>query len=220
MLRPTLETVAETPLTSGHYAYWRNGVLTSVSETWAVYLWPDGAIYTRAERLAPEYGSTIVVEAWAEAGKISRFTVEWKNTSPEAVALAQARYTITEHHIKVERSINSSPAHITQLPTPPILPVAPLLRCFQGPAIKQVAELGRGERVPVLVPWIHNPLNAELLLTPQLDLRSAKLLSIENDLHIYEYVGGNYDDAARFWLNADGQMVKYVFGNWRVEIGY
>jgi hypothetical protein len=80
--------------------------------------------------------------------------------------------------------------------------------------------LGRGEQVPVLVPWIHDPRNAEFLLTPQLDLRSARKLSSENDLDCYEYVGGNYDDAARFWLNAQGQMVKYTFGEWLIESGY
>lgn len=214
------EVVAENLLTHGNYSYWRNGEPTTLGETWAVYGGPNGAIYTQAERQAPDYGSIIKVGAWAEAGKITQFTVEWKNTSPEAVALAQARYTITEQHIEVERSINNGPPHITQLPALANLVISPLLRCFQGVAIKQVAELGRGERVPVLVPWIHDPLNAELLLTPQLDPRSARLLSTENDLDIYAYVGGNYDDAARFWLNSANEMVKYEFGEWRVESSY
>lgn len=215
-----LEAVAENLIAQGSYTYLRNGEPAGVSETWAVYGGPNGTVYTQAERQAPDYGSTITVGAWAEAGKISQFMVEWKNTSPEAVALAQAHYTITERHIEVERSINNSPFYSRQLPTPPNLVVSPLLRCFQGPAIKQVAELGHGERVPVLVPWIHDPRNTELLLSPQLDSRSAKLLNTENDLDIYAYVGGNYDDAARFWLNADGQMVKYELGEWRVENSY
>lgn len=213
------EAVAENLIAHGSYAYWRNGEPAGVSETWAVYGLPDGTQLTRSARQAPSFGSTITVEAWANAGGITRFTVEWENTTPGAVPQASATYTITTTEITVERALSGATQPTVQLPIPPNLVVSPLLRCFQGPAIAQVAQLGQGARVPVLVPWIHDPRNAEFLLTPQLDPRSAKKLSTENDLDCYEYVGGNYDDAARFWLNAEGLMVKYKFGEWQVVIG-
>lgn len=212
-----LEVVAENLIAQGGYAYFRNGVLTDVRETWAVCGWPDGTHCTRAARHAPSFGSVIQVEAWGSAEGISRFKVAWENTLPEAVPQTNATYTITTTKITVERTLSGAPQPSVQLPTPPNLVVSPLLRCFQGPAIRRVAGLGRGERVPVLVPWIHDPGNAELLLTPQLDPRSAQKLSTKNGVDCYAYVGGNYDDAARFWLNGDDQMVKYEFGEWRVE---
>lgn len=214
------EAVAENIIAHGSYTYWRSGEPAGVSETWASYGGPEGVQFTRSARHAPSFGSTITVEAWANSSTITRFTVEWENATPEAVPHASAAYTLTAAEITVERTLSGVAQTSIQLPTPAHLVISPLLRCFQGAAIKQVAELGRGERVPVLVPWIHDPRNAELLLTPQLDLRSAKKLSSENDLDCYEYVGGNYDDAARFWLKANGQMVKYTFGEWLVEIGY
>lgn len=214
------DAVAENLIAHGSYAYFRNGEPAGVNETWAIYGLLDGAQFTRSARHAPSFGSTITVEAWANADGITRFTVEWENTTPQAVPHASAVYTITTAEITVARTVNGVTQAPIQLPTPANLVISPLLRCFQGPAIKQVAELGHGERVPVLVPWIHNPINAELLLTPQLDLRSARKLNSENGLDCFEYVGGNYDDAARFWLNADDQMVKYTFGEWLVEASY
>jgi len=211
-----LEAVAENLIAQGSYIYFRNGALTDVRETWAVFSWPEGKHCIRAARRAPSFGSSIQVEAWVSADAVTRFTVAWENTLPEAVRQANATYTLTPAEITVERVINSRPQPTLQLPTPPNLVISPLLRCFQGQAIAQAAQLGRGAPVPVLVPWIHDPRNAELLLTPQLDRRSAKKLSREEQLDCYTYVGGNYDEAARFWLNDAGEMVRYEFEDWVV----
>lgn len=198
----------------GAYTYLLNGEDAGVSETWAVSGRPDGSRRIQSARSAPAFGSFIEVDAREQNGQIIAFDVRWRNSSPGAVKEASARYTIPKSQI----SARVSTSHFL-LSTPPDLVVSPLLRIFQGPAIRRVAELGRGERVPVLVPWILDPKDSERLLTPLIDWRSASRLgaaSVEMNGQTraadrYTYLGGRYDDTAEFYLGADDTLLRYVF---------
>jgi hypothetical protein len=190
-----------------------------VAESWAVFRLPGGRSAVRASRTAPTFGSAIEVDAVERDGGITKFDVRWRNSSNEAVPQAAARYQLSDSHVSVERSINGGPVLKSQLPTPPGLIVSPLLRIFQGPVIRRVAETGRGERVPVLVPWILDPKDDKRLLTPLIDHRSASRVgpvSIEvNGQRIeaqrYSYIGGHYDDSAEFYLDENAVLLRYVF---------
>lgn len=207
------------PSARGRYTYLLNGSEAGVTETWAVFPQPDGSRAIRAARSAPGFGSSIEVDAVERAGWITEFEICWRNASEGAVAQVVARYRISESQVSVERSINSGPNLQSQIPAPRELVVSPLLRIFQGMAIRRVAELGGGARVPVLVPWILDPKDGERLLTPLLDHRCASRVgpaSIELGgrqvaAQRYSYVGGHYDDSAEFYLGEDDLLLRYIF---------
>jgi hypothetical protein len=198
----------------GAYTYLLNGAEAEISETWSVMRQPDGSRRIQSARSAPAFGSLIEVDAREQAGQIVAFDVRWQNSSPGAVPEASASYTISKSQI----AARVSTFHFL-LPAPPGLVVSPLLRIFQGPAIRSVAELGQGERAPVLVPWIHDPADGERLLTPLIDWRSASRLGAASVVldgqaraaDRYAYIGGRYDDTAEFFLADDGMLLRYVF---------
>ncbi|MDW8325272.1 MAG: hypothetical protein RMK99_01795 [Anaerolineales bacterium] len=207
------------PSAQGSYTYLLNGSEAGVSETWAAFPQPDGSRVIRAVRSAPAFGTFIEVDAVESAGRITEFEVRWRNTNEGAVAQASARYRLSPSQISVERSINDGLLLRSRIAAPPQLVVSPLLRIFQGPAIRRVAELGRGERVPVLVPWILDPKDGARLLTPLLDYRSAwrvgsasiELGGRQVTAQCYSYIGGHYDDSAEFYLGEDDLLLRYVF---------
>jgi hypothetical protein len=207
------------PSARGSYTYLLNGVEAGVAEIWAMLPQPDGSRSIRAARSAPAFGSSLEVDAVESAGQIIEFEVRWRNTSEGAVAQASAHYRISDSQISVERSLNDGPILHSQISAPRELVVSPLLRIFQGPTIRRVAELGGGERVPVLVPWILDPKDGERLLTPLVDYRSAVRVgpaSVEVGgrrvaAQRYSYVGGHYDDSAEFYLSEDNLLLRYVF---------
>ncbi len=213
--------VAGVPSARGSYTYRLNGAEAGVTEAWAISLRPDGSRAIRSARSAHAYGTSIEVDAVEQDGVLTTFTVFWQNSSEGAVPQANARYSISDSQISVERLISGGPVLLSQMPAPPNLVVSPLLRIFQGPAIKRVAELGRGGRVPVLVPWILDPKDGERLLTPLIDYRSAARLGRAcpainiNGQRLaadrYTYLGGRYDDSAKFFLGEDGLLLRYVF---------
>jgi hypothetical protein len=202
------------PIARGTYRYRLNGADAGVGEAWAVFRQPDGSSITRASRAAPAFGSSIEVDALERDGDLFEFEVRWRHSAEGAVPATTAHYSITRHHITAH-----GPTFNLQLATPSNLVVSPLLRIFQGRAIRRVAELGRGGRVPVLVPWILDPKDGERLLTPLIDHRSASRVgpaSIEINGQIiaaqrYAYIGGRYDDSAEFYLGEDDVLLRYIF---------
>lgn len=80
----------------------------------------------------------------------------------------------------------------------------PLMRIFMGRVIRQIEALG-GQGIQIVVPWIFDPKNEEMFLSAHVDVRSAKRL----DGDLYQYVGENYDETAKFWVDARGVLTGY-----------
>lgn len=211
---------------TGTYIYYSSGQLTDIRETWLIHTNSDSTYIINTDRLAPSFGSHIVVESHHTADHhITDFTVEWHNTSPGAVNHATTHYQITDF-IHAERTVDGQFDH-HQLPRPPKLAVMPLMRIFTGQVIRDIIALG-GE-ASVLVPNITNPADPAILLAPLIETRRAVLLN--NDpldingktypANCYQYTGGNYDESARFWLNPAGHLLRYTHQNWdiRLELG-
>lgn len=206
---------------TGAYIYYNNGQLTDVRETWSIHTNADSSYIINTERLAPSFGSHIIIESHHTADDhITDFTVEWYNTSPGAVQHATAHYQIADF-INAERTVDGQPYH-HQLPRPLKLTAMPLMRIFTGQVIRDLIAFD-GE-ASVLVPNITNPADSGILLSPLIETRRAVLINrdpieINGLAHIaacYQYTGGNYDESARFWINPAGRLLRYTHHNWDV----
>ena len=204
-------------LFSGSYSYLRNGVATGIRESWSIDQPTSDKLIIRAERDAAVFGSRIKVEAFGpNLSDITQFRIDWANNTPGAVKTAQAIYTIDQSMIQVWRMIDGVESN-DLITRPPNLVISPLMRVFYG---AMLAKLSAARDVcPVLVPWIHQPNHAQLLLSAQLDPRQAKLVA-QTEIDVaghrhrvkrYEYVGGNYTADSQFWVNEAGLLVRYTF---------
>ncbi|MCW1968101.1 MAG: hypothetical protein KIH69_008285 [Anaerolineae bacterium] len=215
---------------SGSYSYSRNGVATGIREKWSLKIGIGGMLF-RTERDASIFGSHIAVEARGfDLAHLFWFRVDWRNTNPDAVKTASAIYDIGPDTIHVKREVDGTMTHEI-IPRPERLVVSPLMRIFYGGVLLQLE--AAQEVCPVLVPWIHQPNNAQMLLSAQLDPRRARLLDkgkikVAGETHVvkrYEYIGGNYTADSQFWVNDAGILVRYTFAQsqndlWEVQMTY
>ncbi len=91
------------------------------------------------------------------------------------------------------------------------------MRIFMGRVIRQIASAA-GQKIQIVVPWIFDPKNEEMFLSAHVDVRSAKRL----DGDLYQYVGENYDETAKFWVDARDVLTRYEWKQgenfWSVNI--
>lgn len=206
-------------LSHGLYHYWRNGSLSDVRETWVSAPWPAGRHRVHSVRTAPSFGSTLTVTAVMHGHQIEWFEVQWHNTSPGAVPQASAHYTLHDHSVQVQRVVNGTAQPTLELARPSQMVISPLLRIFQGPAIRQLAAQGAGQLWPVLVPYIEDPRQADRLLTPVIDQRGAQDWGDDTALvddqpvavRRYAYLSGRYTDKAVFYVTATSLLARYTF---------
>ena len=206
----------------GTYTYFLNDEPAHIEEPWSIFDYLDGRRVTRAARAVATAGAYILLEATERNGRISEFEIQWRHNGPHAARRAHAHYHIKPDAVLIERKIEEREPLREQLTVSADLIVSPLMRVFQGRVIRQAARLGGGQPVSVLAPWILDPSNRELLLSGILDHRSAKALGAEvvtigeRTYHTekYQYVGGNYDDAAEFWIDAHDILLRYC---WRQD---
>ncbi|MDX1377973.1 MAG: hypothetical protein R3307_03920 [Anaerolineales bacterium] len=200
----------------GTYRYWMNRTQTDIIETFRVISTSKADTVIESERHAPAFNSRIAAKASYKNGHIHHFEIEWENSSADAVQFANAHYQFTENEILVSRDIDGG-HFLETLPRPEIFTVYPILRVFTGRAIRETYELGRGIRVPVLVPNIKDPNDKVQLLALELDMRFATVItqdkvSIDNKDHqtqIYRFTGGRYDETAKFWVDENDILLKY-----------
>lgn len=208
----------ETLTAAGVYLYHVNEQAVGVRESWKQHLQRDGSIKTRVERSAAAYGSQIWVESTAKSGNISVFDILWRNNSEKAVPQAAASYQITDETVSLTRTI-ADRAPITETYAKPAgMIVSPLMRVYIGSVIRSLLSYGDAG-APVLVPWIIDPSNDKLLLSPIFDRRSAReigteVVQVDESSHramIYEYIGGNYQEGTRFWVNDHDMLLRYIW---------
>lgn len=214
---------------NGTYHYWMNGTQTDITESFRITTTPEFDTVIEAFRHAETFGSHIKVSAHYTDNQLAHFDVEWRNTNADAVKFASAHYQFDRNMIHVHRNLDGREFH-EHLPKPQVFTVLPLLRIFTGKAIRAVCQLGNGGRIPVLVPNIKNPSDSVQLLALELDLRSATYLGtetliineVEHPADLLNFHGGNYDQTAKFWVDAHDILLKYEWQQgdvfWEVKL--
>lgn len=206
-----------------------NDTQTDIIETFRFSTTPELDTTIESERHAPAFNSRIAVHAFYASKHISHFEVDWQNGNQDAVHTANAQYQFTTDKIIVNRSIDGQ-AFLETLSMPEVLIVLPLLRIFTGKAIRQAFEIGNGERVPIFIPNIKDAKDKTQLLTLELDMRSANLIeqdtiNINNKEHpadVFNFIGGNYDHTAKFWVAENDLLLQYQWQQnnvfWEVKL--
>ena len=212
-------------IAEGNYAYRLNGEDAGVTESWSIRQNNDGKIVTNSIRDASQYKSKIEVNAVSQAGVITAFDVIWHNGMDNMVEQAEANYQILDNTVKLRRVINSNDeTYKFDYATLPI--VSPLMRVFTGDVIIKLSKFDTP--TDVLIPNITNPADKNQLLLPKIEQRHAKLLHRENleiagkiiSTECYSYIGEQYGDDARFWVDAHGLLVRYTWGQWDVFLDH
>ncbi len=200
----------------GTYHYWTNGTQSDITESFRIYAADAADTVIESFRHTETFGSHIKVIAHYQSNLLTHFNVAWQNDSPNAVKFASAHYQFNSNEIVVHRDLDGQEFH-ERLPKPQVFAVLPLLRIFTGKAIRSTFELGRGQRLPVLVPNIKDPNDKVQLLALELSLRSAAQLGQEKitiedkeySADIFNFTGGNYDQTAKFWVAENDVLLKY-----------
>ena len=205
----------------GAYAYVHQGQDAGVTESWSIRQDDQGHLITQSIRDASAYHSRIEVNAVAHANAVTAFDVVWRNHNSGMVNSASARYQLSGMTIHIRRAINNADeAHRLKVAAPPIM--FPLMRVFTGDVIVKLAQ--SDAPLDVLTPNIANPADAANLLMPKIEPRRAAFLHTE-DLEIagkmtsarcYSYISEQYDDKARFWVDAHRLLLRYTWGQWDV----
>jgi hypothetical protein len=192
------------PQCSGKYLYKRNGEVVAMEESYEV------AHHGVSSRRTTPTGVTIEVVATA---------VDIAVTFASAEVTISVRQEITDCIVST-RTVNGKVDPPWVCPSKALLVASPLLRIFQGPAIKAVASRGsqglneEPTEVPVLLPWLSNPTDHARLLTADVQYRRAwadPLTEAFRGAPAYQYLGGNYEDSARFWIDDNDVLQRYVW---------
>ncbi|MEP5568848.1 MAG: hypothetical protein ABJN62_13495 [Halioglobus sp.] len=199
----------------GRYRYYLNGDLAEIDETWQCERLPCGQFNVRSSRKVS--GLTIDVQATVGAVGTRACKVSWSATGRPVIA---ASYEVDGDRIAFMRSVGPDATHNSS--HLPVLNGAsvlyPLMRVFTGPAIRQIAEQG-GEGT-VLVPSISSPDHAESLLLPDISTRAVtalgecqltKMNGEAVNCTLWQFVGGQYGNEARFWLNENDLLQRYCW---------
>ena len=201
---------------NGTYVYLLNNKPTGIIETFTIEILPDGTKLTTATRDASVYGTTFTVTTTEKDNKLNEFAIIFKKES-----LIVAIYKFSNKSLQFQRHINGEIIDNKTLELPKNCVIFPLMRCFQGKTILQVAE--NQALTTVLVPNIINPNDTSNLLKPTFDERTAQNIGTQGiwthsknaglafDCNIYRYISKHYDDKSKFWLNNEGLLIKYTF---------
>ena len=201
---------------NGTYIYLLNNEPTGIIETFSIESLPDGTKLTTSTRDASVYGTTIIVKTHEKDNKFNEFEINFEKESKINVI-----YKFSDKILYSERTINGKIVDNETINMPKNCVIFPLMRCFQGQTILQVAK--NQSMTPVLVPNIINPTDTMNLLKPTFDKRTSKKIGTQGiwvsgksiglafDCNIYEYFSKHYNDKSKFWINDNGLLVKYTF---------
>jgi hypothetical protein len=217
---------------SGNYNYYLNDQPSGVTEEFKFEIADDGSRVTTAERAAAAYGTKILLSATDRDGYFSSIDIKFINQNKKSPLEVLASYKFSGRNLLFDRSVNGKAELQRTIQLPKYSLVFPLMRCFQGQVILRAAE--SNQTVPVLIPFIEDSNDADQLLTPTFDQRTAELIRKENifvgdapqqpyETNVYRYLGKHYDETAEFWIEPDGLLVQYRFPqndetNWLVRL--
>jgi hypothetical protein len=193
----------------GAYRYQKGGEVLDIRETFDV---SDNFTGT-SSRIG--FGHTLTVITVQRGTRPTSVSIENGKLSAGIVCSFSEILQLTRRLEKTRTS------HTYAMPTDAIF--FPLMRCYSGKVIRQI--VAQGGSATVIVPDIRDPYNKETVLLPLFEERTAQKLSDETitidgtdyDTEVFSYVGGAYDDAARFWLVGE-MLVRYTFEDWDVQL--
>lgn len=209
-----------------NYKYFLNNQPTGISEKFGVRNLPGGLTQTICERNTSIHGTMIYADAKRRGELFEKFEIRITNEKNPETADVRAVYRFSGNNLHFTRERNDETVDDEIIALPENCLVFPLMRCFQGRTILQVAE--KRTAVSVLVPDIQNPNDAGNLLRPIFDMRSAEFLGREQigfwkkdsgdedtivarEANLYRYISKHYDDNSRFWINDEGLLIAYRF---------
>lgn len=186
----------------GSYTYTLNDHPTDIIETFEI-----NGNQVRSERTA--FGVTTQVDAELEDDRVVRFHVRYGEE-------VSAKYMVHGWGVEVER-VRAGKRLLEQTPIEGPFEVFPLMRIFAGRVILQISS-AVGQKIQIVVPWLFDPKNEAMFLSAHVDWRSAKQL----DGDLYQYIGENYDETAKFWVDACGLLTRYAWNQgenlWVVQL--
>jgi hypothetical protein len=189
----------------GFYRYQLDGRAMPIEETFTKH----GSGWTARRR---SDAATVTVEATAESdGSLSDVRVGWDGSvRRELRVIPGGRGRLWQ--------INSGEGTASEEEVDGGALLFPLLRCFQGAAIRAIHAAGP-DGCRVVVPDITDPADSERLLCPRFDTRRVTRTGDGS----YLYVGGSYDSGARCAVATDGLLERYSWdqpgvGRWLVTL--
>jgi hypothetical protein len=188
----------------GVYNYFLNDEPTGITETFEIKLLPDGTKFTKSIRDAKPYNTIITVKVMENENQFRR--VEIRHESSSSV---HAIYSFQDDKTLFVHEIFSETTTLETLELPNNYVFFPLMRCFQGQTILQVAE--NADITTVIVPDIQPNTERQNLLKPTFDKRTAKLISTKDNLRLFNYLSIHYDEHSEFHINENGLLVYYKF---------
>jgi hypothetical protein len=192
-------------MNSGIYNYFLNGEPTNVSETFDIKIMPGVSKLTTSIRNAKPFNTTITVETSELNNKFQTCNIIYQKDDTKVEAI----YEFSETRFQIRRKINSEIVQDEKIIFPENAIFFPLMRCFQGQTILQVAE--NQDITTVIVPDIQPNTERQNLLKPTFDERTAKLISNKNNLRVFNYSSNHYDDNSEFHIDQNRLLAYYKF---------
>lgn len=198
-------------LASGEYHYFENGEQRNIVEPWSLYSGGDADdMLAVSQRRVEDAGIVIDVAAEMTQGLCRRAHFSWSRAGARGSVVTQAVYTFADgvlSGLTIDGREVTAPEQFDYF--------FPLMRVFTGPLL---AHLARRSSACVLVPWIKDPSNHELLFTADLSERSVEVVgNLRADganVQMLEYNGGQYEQAASCVLIEGNWLQAY---SWRMS---
>lgn len=198
-------------LASGEYHYFENGEQRNIVEPWSLYS-GGGAddILAVSQRRVEDAGIVIDVAVEMTQGLCRRAHFSWSQAGSRGGAATEAVYAFDSGALSALAIDGRETGAAEGFDY-----FFPLMRVFTGPLL---AHLAQRSSACVLVPWIKDPSNLELLFTADLSERSVedvgRLRAEGGNVQMLEYNGGQYEQAASCVLLEGNWLQAY---SWRMN---
>lgn len=188
-------------MTVGRYDYFLNEEPVDVYETFRIAREDGPVTLISSERVAKAYYNHLRVDAHYKAEACYQADITYASSNGEGIRTANLQVCFQGSIAEAVRVADdvSIPQKI-KLPDEYLF--LPLLRVFTGNVIMKLLE----KPLPVLIPNIKYPGDAENWFTLEFEERWS-----ERDGDAFRFLGGQYDESARFWLNNDGLLTRYTW---------
>lgn len=201
---------------NGIYKYFLNGKQTDISENFLIENHDNNLKFVRSIREIETLKTKISVCTMLKNDKFDNCQIDYQTDKIDI----RVNYDFSKKIFRFTREENEKPIYKETFDLPENAVFFPLMRCFQGQTILQVA--GNQGFTTVIVPDIQNPNEVENLLKPNFDERTAKFLkkdtigffqpeSVSFEADLYQYLSKHYNENSQFWLDEEGFLVAYRF---------
>ncbi|MCP4139137.1 MAG: hypothetical protein GY755_02410 [Chloroflexi bacterium] len=186
---------------SGRYDYFLNEEQIALYETFQITRDEGLATLISAERVAEAFGNHLRVDTRQKDGAFDQVEIAYASSGKEGIREANLRVNIHDNIAEVVRVVDGLSIQ-EKITLPKEYAFLPLLRVFTGNLILKLSE----KHLPVCIPNIKNPQDKENWFALNIEQRWAT-----KDGDAFQFLGGQYDEKARFWLNDDGFLKRYIW---------